>query len=825
MPQQLTEYEKLQQNYAQQLKLSVGSDVAPDADRATRILNVGAHTGMPYDLIDANLDELEREVKRGGFSPETWMRESPKFAEFASENPYHLAVLKQDEENLTKWERATRPIALGWESTWAQVESSRINARRANGDFREGDEEKLATYEKLLQPHDFGAESAFVKPIVWTAKHLGPMLYTIGQAGDEMLLGTSMGMLTGGVMGTAAGGVGAVPGVIAGGTVGMSVGFKTGLAMGSYELLTGEAYGRFIDAGFTHENAAIAAKASAAVGAGLEAFGINMFVKYIPGAGRITSNTASSIAEKLTGDVLARQTVKGAFGNVVGRYGLLQGTEITTEVLQDSAMTVAQNVLASVEDKPELRVSWEQYKDQVAETAVETAKAVVLISALGPTMQAPGDYMRARNAQNMRHVYLALGEASADSELRQTVPEKYKEFVKRTTADGPVENLMIDVDDFSEYFQEVGQDPGKVAADLGIDLEEASTIGTDLQIPIEVYAEKIAPTVHHEPLAQFLKSHEDQMSAREADIWYKNADELAKAMFDEEPPPEHEAVQEILDTVRNQLIAAGTEFSAAEKQAALTEHAFSVLAKRNGMEPQELFNKYWGGVQRDVPEILQKVDVDIFVDPLIDRLRKGDVPTQRDIFGESLSEFLKTKGGLIDQGGELAARDVAKEIRGLIRDGGMTFDAAAELANEAGFLAEYDTDQLLNALDQELRGEPVFGRGADPEQAALAKNLEDLGSLIDQLGLDLEKMTNPEIRAALTGELTLTQDNQIEIPGVLPDNLELVQDFSGIVITEDIAIAGRPGDFVGVSRPAQTQFDNAAKRLRGMQDLLECVNG
>jgi len=821
---ELTEYEKLQQDFQEELRLNVGSQVAPDPTRAARVLNVGAHTGMPYDLIDANLDVLEAEVKRGDFNADAWMREAPEFAKFASENPYHLSVLKQDEENLTKWERAWRPISLGWESTWAQVEQSRIYSRHADGNVQEGDEQKLADYEKLLQDHDFGAENPFAKTLVWTAKNLGPMLYTIGNAGDEMLMGTSAGMLTGGVMGTAAGGVGMVPGVIAGGTLGMGIGFKTGLAMGSYELLKGEAYGRYIKMGFTHENAAIAAKSAAAIGAGLEAFGINMFVKSIPGAGRITSNAAASIAEKITGDVLARQTMKLAAARVALRYGQLQGVEITTEVLQDSAMTVAQNILADVERRPENRVSWDQYLDQVEETAVETAKAVVLISALGPTMQAPGDYMRARQAQKMRHVYQALGEASADSELRKNVPSEYKAFVERQTKDGPVQNLMIDADRFTEYFQEVGQDPNKVAADLGIDLEAAKTIGTDLEIPVLQYAEKIAPTVHHGPLSQDIKSHEDQFSAREADIWYKNADELAKAMFDEEPPPDHEPVIAILDQVRNELVAAGTEFSAAEKQAALTEHAFSVLAKRNGMEPEELFGKYWGGVQRDVPGILQKADIDIFVDPLIDRLRTGQVPTQRDIFGESMSDFLKSKGGLIDQGGELAARDVAVEMKGLIRDGGMTFDAAAELAFEAGFLAEYDTDQLLNALDQELRGEPVFGRGADPEMAALAKNLEDLGDLIDQLGVDLDTMSNSEVRAALTGELSLSQDEIIEIPGVLPSNIERVQDFSGLTITREVAIAGRPGDFVTTSQPAQTAFDSAADRMRSMQDLLECVN-
>lgn len=833
MPQ-LTEYEQMQRDYWTEQRLSIGADNMPDPDMAERVLAVAANTGMPYDLIESNIDELEAEVKRGGFDPDQWMRDSPRFAEFAAENPYHLAVLKQDEENLGKWERAWRPVELGWRSTWAQVETMLIYSRHADGDIREGDDEMLAEYEKLLQPHDFGAENPFIKPFVWTAKHLGPMLYVIGQAGDEMLMGTSMGMLTGGLMGTAAGGVGAVPGIIAGGGVGMAVGFQTGLAMGGYELMKGEAYQRMIESGLSRENAAIAAKASGAVAAGFEALGIWKFVRAIPVVEKITSNAAQTIAEKLTGQILMDRTVARQFAKFGVRYGQLMGIEMATEIAQDSAMTVAQNIVAAVEKNPDAMISWDQYVDQVKETAIETAKAVVLISGIGPGLNLPGDMLRARDAQRMKSVYKALGEASKDSKLRKNLPDKYREFVERVTKDGAVQNLLIDIDRFTEYFQEQGMDAEKVAADLGIvsdkpgkpsSLKEAATLGTDLEIPVKVYADKIAATVHHDALSLDIKSRSDQMTAREAQIFYQNADELQRAQIDQAPPEGHVPVQEILDIVRNQLIAADTEYSAAEKQAALTEHAFSVLARRNGMEPMELFNKYWGGVQRDVPEILQRADVDIFIDPLIDRLRAGDIPTQADIFGEGLSDFLKSKGGLIDQGGELAARDVAKQIRGLVKKGGLTFDAAAELAAEAGFIAEYDTDQLLAALDQELRGEPVFGRGADPEQASLAKQLDDLGDLIEQAGIDLATATNAEVRAALTGEMTLDQDDIIEIPGVLPDNIELAQDFAGIEIEVDIELAGRPGEFVGISQPAQTAFDNATARFRGMQNLLECING
>lgn len=92
----------------------------------------------------------------------------------------------------------------------------------------------------------------------------------------------------------------------------------------------------------------------------------------------------------------------------------------------------------------------------------------------------------------------------------------------------------------------------------------------------------------------------------------------------------------------------------------------------------------------------------------------------------SLCEYLAKAGGLADAGGELRARDAELWHKGrpfcprLVRPDGMSFEAAAERAYDAGYFpvtANWDSsdnahpvteDMLLHAIDRELAGRPVY---------------------------------------------------------------------------------------------------------------------
>ena len=788
MPQedQLNSYWQRKREMDQQLRLRAANEMQLDPDRSTRILNVTGITGLPEEVVDSDLESLEDLIKRRNFDAQKYMEQAPKFAEFAAENPYHLSVLNRDRENLTMMERAMVPIFMGIDAGWAQVEKAELIDRqiREGGVARPGDEEKLKELSAWEKPHEFGASNWVAKWIVKAAKIYAPMHYVVKSG-----LTTGMGgAIVGGTAGVMAG-PGAPLTVPATATLGFGVAAYTGAGMATFKLERAFAYDEYKELGFSHEEALVASSAVGAVNAALEPLALGKLVKYFPGV----KQAKEQIAKQLVEEVLKKPTMKQATGAVMVRFGEVLGTEVLVEVLQESSTIAGGEILKALDGGHE-RMSLAQYFDRVGHIALETLQAASLMSAIGPGFQYYNDIGRAKQAKQMETAYKALGEGSENSRLKKDVETKYVEWVRRLTKDGPVQNILIDIDRFKTYFQEVGQDPDQVATELGIDLEEAAAQGTDLEIPLAAYAEKVVGTEHHTGLTPDIKTHESQMTAREGVVFEQTADALRKSLMNDEPPPGHVPVDEILQQIIGENLAMNYDQETAENNAAITEAAFSTMARRNGIEPIELFNKYWGGLEQELPEVFQKRDVDIFVDPLLDRLRTGDVPVQRDIYGESLTEFLIKQGGLVDDGGELAAQDLQKEFKNLVREGGRTLDSAAEIAFEAGYIPEYDDALLLEQINREVQGLPVFGRGADPEMAALSRTLDELAEILEKADIDINttELTNAEIRKLLRGDQRFEQmDDTIEIPGQMPDGILSRQIFGDLEIVQPVRIIQR----------------------------------
>lgn len=855
-----SELEQAVQDFETNSRLHTGQQHRVDPDRAARILRISGRTGIPMDLVDADLDNLEIETQKADFSYDEYRRNSPKFAEFAAENPYHLSVLEADKENLNMLERAWRPIELGWDKTWADVELMEIGARRAKGreHWQENDEERMAELRKLSeQTHDFGAENAAHKVIVWTAKFLGPTLQTAKDALDDAMYGAMAGAGTGATVGAAAGGVGAAPGAVAGFTTGLTVGAAVGAAESSSRLITGEAYNQYMQQGFSHENAAIMAKGVGLIGGSLEVVPLSKFIKYIPGVGRVTDMAGRSLAERLGKDVLEKRTVRQATQTLVLRYGEVMGTEIGVELAQDAIQTVGQNILANVEMRPEASVSWDEYTEQVAEVFIETAKGTLLISGLGPGMAYVGDVRRASKSERMKAVWESVGRGAKESQLAKKAPETFRQFVSRF-ADS--KNILINVGQWDRYWQDQGADPTKVAKDLGIDeadISEARAVDGDIEIAGTEFVDKIAPTKHHDGLLPDLKADPDDMSLRDAEDFRKNNPEIMKALEqslkDISEAESTAAGDRIVQDVFGQLLQANVERRGAEGLAQLYR-GIANIAARAGIDPDALYQQVFGGVSRVRDDVLtQQADVDLTLDPYLNMLREGKRPSQREMLGPTLIDFIKKRGGLLDEGGELSARDAGKEHRGLVRpQAGKSLDAMAELAAEAGFLPpDYSPNALLEALDRELAGEPVRSRyeAGDPRLQELGTMLDQLEEQLGMVGLDVATMTNEEIRAQLSKmerfqQLTAEEmaqllgamdEAQAQVEGMadqptadlakvmeLFDVVAATVDFGNVEITDTVRVR-ETGEIAEMTAPAQSLFDKAKQRKENAIRLRDCL--
>ena len=148
------------------------------------------------------------------------------------------------------------------------------------------------------------------------------------------------------------------------------------------------------------------------------------------------------------------------------------------------------------------------------------------------------------------------------------------------------------------------------------------------------------------------------------------------------------------------------------------------------------------------------------LDTMLDAARRG---AQRPTGVRSLIDTLRGAGGIRDQGGELRHIGITGRTRpGLINNrAGMSLDEAAELAfesgffgpNRAGFGERPTISDFLEKLRDDFEGRRVFR--AD-DQAVLDEfdriraGIDEFTRQFDALGLDIRKLSNEELRDALS---------------------------------------------------------------------------
>lgn len=399
-----------------------------------------------------------------------------------------------------------------------------------------------------------------------------------------------------------------------------------------------------------------------------------------------------------------------------------------------------------------------------------------------------------------------LGDMAKSSKMFQRSPQRAEALIARLKeqAGGNVENILVPAEQFQRYFQENNLDPEQFATaatgNAGA-LGEALTLGGDISIPLEKWASVIAKDGHHRGLEQDMRATPDAMTLRElAEFQQRVPEELDRLRDRGEQDTVAASDRRVFEDVRGQLLGIGREAQTADREASLYQSAFRSLGERSGIDPYDLFNQYQLRVGRDIPEVLRSPASADQLDLMLDRLRTGDIPDDATVNGPSLIDFIRERGGINDEGGELAARDADVGRRGanrIARKGGRSLDDMATQAAEAGYFGNVATatpDMLLASLDKELRGQRQSAPGnLNQEQFNARATLDDLQRAIDQSGLDLNALDNASIRAALAGEGKSRFDQPVETPKQLETRLSA--QFEGLKLN----LIGR-GNRISISR-------------------------
>ena len=776
---------KREQESAFQRTFSTALEKNPD--QAVQVDRLARRTGLPRAAVESDIGRATRENRakeiQGMVQRSPILARQMQDADFASISHDDVEQLSRLEGLFTLQPQEKQQDQTGlFEGTVESFQRGRQDVRLADlnwydltgqltpelAEERERLSEELASQQALQNDNPVGQ-------FLFDAGRQAPILGTVGlQAGER---GAQAGLVAGGSLALIPGAQGAA-GITA--TAAFGAGATTGAIERSFQLEAAFAYEEYRN--FADETGApldddIARGASLLVGAinsGFEVTGLRYLARAIPGLRGLSQISG----KKFVGELLKRPTFRDALKRFATTYSGTVTVETVTEGVQELVTTmVGEGAKAFSEQDFQDGVTLAEAFGRSAEAGATAFRATTILGLPGPVSSFAIDARRAQQAEKNVRTIQALNESAGDSKTRERVPERFRRFVEEATADGPVENMYVDVDKWDELFQSENIDPQEAAAEVfgdnGAAYREARAEGGDLQIPTARYAEKIAGTDFADRLAPDVRFGVDQMSAREAQEFQAEMEQMAQDVETEQPA----AFTQIRDDIAGQLINSGVPQDAAENSARLSAAFITTQARYENIDPLELYQSRSQRINRPMPEVLatRGGQIDTSLDPMIDRVRVGDIPSERDVFGEGLTDFLREYGLVPDS--ELDARDVDQRLapfqRRMVRDDGqLTLDDAALYAWEEGFIqSELGPDQrptpddLLRAIDAELSGQPVFRqRKMDTPQATERQMLQELDQFFAEMGVDLNEISNEEARQMLEDAAASEGDVQLDQP-------------------------------------------------------------
>ena len=248
-------------------------------------------------------------------------------------------------------------------------------------------------------------------------------------------------------------------------------------------------------------------------------------------------------------------------------------------------------------------------------------------------------------------------------------------------------------------------------------------------------------------------------------------DELARTMAEQEraTAKKLEPVEKLSQSIAQKLQNVGFTPSAADTQARLLVQRYATRAERLG---RELTGDEFGvTINQVLPEGIAQARAADNLDLVINSYFTMKKPKEQT--GKSLVEWIASRGGITDEGGDLAAMGLGewhkqkafrkKVIRQSDKNQGDMLGAVSnnyspnrilEAAIDEGYFPELqgtedalDLNALLTAIEEELQGKPRYAQERivdDVQQLAV-----QLDEFLSQSGFDPANMTREEMRAAI----------------------------------------------------------------------------
>lgn len=478
-------------------------------------------------------------------------------------------------------------------------------------------------------------------------------------------------------------------------------------------------------------------------------------------------------------------TERLGMGFLVDRLGKIGAGKLVSgfvgrEMAGEQVATIVQDAVDTAIANPEK--TWAEYIAERPDAAYQTALATLVSGGAIAGVSVLGHGAAARRERAARVTAETLirdgfADGAKASKLRSRDPVEFAALVDKLTDGTGVDNIYIPAAAVQEYLQSDFYSGESYWSDWGSQIEEGSMTGGDIVIPTGEAMAKIAGTPAWDALKDHMRFSPGGVSQAEL-ATYDSEDaafdrDLSSLMEDTAVDPARGAVfQDVYDKLTN----AGFTPATARVQAELVTQRYAARAERMGraLTGQEFADV---AVRQVLPEGLARARradaVDIAINAYLRDARGGERSR-----GPSLLEFLASRGGIDDTGGDFTAMGADKWHRGkkfrrkLVRSRGKgnaemfagasrdnTPDALFEAARAAGYFPELaregdtsfadkpDLAAFHSAVEAELRGNPVY---ADAGTSDVSRDWVDgVAEIIARMGLDTNGLSVDQVRAAI----------------------------------------------------------------------------
>lgn len=682
-------------------------------DVAARVIDLSTRTGMPKDVVERNLPQIESKMAIDSLDIDSIINETPKAKAWIAD-PDNASLVSDDFSFLGRIDKTLSDIPKAYQGG---IEETRLIDLRNLDMFdaiADGEKAELEALSESLSSARYGTGGFGSTAVTEFARNLPSM----GLQAYEMTKGAIQYAPYGAMAGSVLPGIGTTAGAVTGAVAGIGVkgleeSYRQQRALVFDDLMRmRDSNGQPVD----RDVARGAALTVGAMNAGLDLFGLGKLAEIAPGVSNLKNKLIQATTRNGLRKVLMKPGYKEAFKRIGVRFAKGVNAEGITEAAQELMLILGEEFTKAQSDGAFETEETSEQAGRIGESytmgaAVGGLVGTPIAAASAPfEVRAAGRYTPDEIAAHID----AINQEVQGSKLYQRSPTRFHDLVRQLAGD---EKLYVNAQAMMQAVEslepQVREQMFSAMPDLKFELETAAASGADISISKADYASFIAPNPQSAALRDFIKIDPADMSVAERNqyqMFLANnpslIETLRAARSESLPAAPQETRGAIKRIVKKAMTQAGRSAQEADYAGEFFGRTLSRFAAPFGINAVEFMNRNLMQFEtvKDGQAIASGSNVDAMLDDL-EAVRAGKRIKVDDEGSAALQDFgqrLDAAGITIEQARQMGAREAYNRIfGGQNQEGvteGVTLDQTPQMTLPLDGPPQMDMQQMLVSL-------------------------------------------------------------------------------------------------------------------------------